>query len=244
MRRLITYRDRQSRLWYVSEVARLKVVSASIDGPNVAVVIRFEREGEQRFARWIGGTDWREQAELHRLFERADNPRDDTGVGPALPETVALWVKAVASMGPDELADFEARTFKQWEICGCRSPNPLEPRLIPCCVRTPLSGRGLSSLLRRRGGERAAAPWSRYHARDLLERAETAAELPQLDGGDFHAYRRAWATARKHLPAADVAHAGGWRDLRSLERSYQRVDDETLLAVVTEPRKLRDAKQR
>jgi len=26
-----------------------------------------------------------------------------------------LWAKAVASMGPDELADFEARTFKQWD---------------------------------------------------------------------------------------------------------------------------------
>jgi len=89
---------------------------------------------------------------------------------------------------------------------------------------------------------RQKRPWSRYHARDLLERAEDRAELPHLEGGDFHAYRRAWATSRKHLPAADVAHAGGWRDLRSLERSYQRVDDETLLAVVTEPRKLRDVK--
>jgi integrase len=88
------------------------------------------------------------------------------------------------------------------------------------------------------------APWSRYHARDLLERAEAEAEPAPLDGGDFHAYRRAWATARKHLPAADVAHAGGWRDLRSLERSYQRVDDATLLAVVTEPRKLRDITNR
>jgi hypothetical protein len=40
---------------------------------------------------------------------------DDTGVGPAPPETVALWVKLVATMGPNELADFEARTFKQWD---------------------------------------------------------------------------------------------------------------------------------
>jgi hypothetical protein len=29
-------------------------------------------------------------------------------------ETVGLWVKLVAWMGPDELADFEARTFRQW----------------------------------------------------------------------------------------------------------------------------------
>ena len=70
---------------------------------------------------------------------------------------------------------------------------------------------------------------------------EAAAELAPLESGDFRAYRHAWAMARKHLPAADLAHAGGWRDLRSLERSYQRVDDETLLAVVTESRKLRDA---
>ena len=39
----------------------------------------------------------------------------DSGVGPAPPETVATWVKLVASMGPDELADFEDRTFKQWD---------------------------------------------------------------------------------------------------------------------------------
>ena len=36
-------------------------------------------------------------------------------VGPAPLETVLLWVKLVASMGPDELADFEERTFRQWD---------------------------------------------------------------------------------------------------------------------------------
>ena len=36
---------------------------------------------------------------------------DDTGVGAAPPETVAMWAKVVASMGPDELADFERRAF-------------------------------------------------------------------------------------------------------------------------------------
>ena len=61
MQRPITYRDRQRRVWYVSEVARFKVVSPAIDGPNVALVIRFERESEERFARWIGGDDWRQR---------------------------------------------------------------------------------------------------------------------------------------------------------------------------------------
>lgn len=84
-------------------------------------------------------------------------------------------------------------------------------------------------------------PWSRWHARDLLERAERAAGIDPQDGGDFHPYRRKWATERKHLPTKDVAAAGGWRDPRSLQESYQQIDPETLLAVVMEPRKLRSA---
>jgi hypothetical protein len=128
MARPIQYRDRRDRVWYVSEVARLKVVSPAIDGPNLCLVIRFEREGEERFARWIGGNDWLQRDALDRLFAEAE-PGDpvetpaatvpelpaDTGVGPAPPETVALWVKLVATMGPDELADFEQRTFRQWD---------------------------------------------------------------------------------------------------------------------------------
>lgn len=85
-------------------------------------------------------------------------------------------------------------------------------------------------------------PWSRHHARKLLERAEAAAKLTPLAGSDFHAYRRKWATERKHLPTMDVMAAGAWRDARSLQTAYQHSDEETLLAVVTEPRKLRDAK--
>src|SRR5688572_18471850 len=100
MDRPIQYRDRQRRVWYVSQGARLKVVSASIDGPNLCLVIRFEREGEERFARWIGGDDWIERGALHRLFaeaepgetEKAPASVQETGVGLAPPETIALWL--------------------------------------------------------------------------------------------------------------------------------------------------------
>jgi len=57
MQRPIEYRDRKDRVWSVSEVAVLKVVSPSIDGPNVALVVRFEHLGEERFARWLGDSD-------------------------------------------------------------------------------------------------------------------------------------------------------------------------------------------
>ena len=80
MQRPIEYRDREKRIWYVSQVARLKVVSASIDGPNLCLVIRFQREGEERFARWIGGEDWCERGALHRLFAEAE-PVEETEAG-------------------------------------------------------------------------------------------------------------------------------------------------------------------
>lgn len=98
-----------------------------------------------------------------------------------------------------------------------------------------------------------AGSWTRHHAKDLLERAEAvaraaalkredtaaAAALAPLDGSDFHAYRRAWATARKHLPLKDVAEAGGWRSTETLLRCYTQVDEATMLAVVSETRKVR-----
>lgn len=86
--------------------------------------------------------------------------------------------------------------------------------------------------------------WTRHYARALLERAEGAAKLEKVVGGDFHPYRRKWATERKHLPDVDVARAGGWseKDPRALKTSYQQVDEATLLAVVSEPTKLREVK--
>ena len=40
---------------------------------------------------------------------------DTTGVGSAPIETVRLWRELVKAMGPDALADFEERTFRQWD---------------------------------------------------------------------------------------------------------------------------------
>lgn len=84
-------------------------------------------------------------------------------------------------------------------------------------------------------------PWGRSYARDLLERAETLAGLTPIEGGDFHPYRRKWATERKHHPVQDVMEAGAWSDRRSLETAYQQADPETVARVVLDTTKLRDA---
>jgi len=61
-----------------------------------------------------------------------------------------------------------------------------------------------------------------------------------LDRGIWHPYRRKWATARKHLPLADVAAAGGWKGTQTLTKCYQQPDDATILAVVLGGAELRE----
>ena len=125
--RPITYRDQHRRVWYVSEVAKLRVVSASIDGPNVALVIRFEREGEERFARWIGGDEWRRPDVLHRLFAEAEAVAPGTSVG--APQSEATAPSVTPAPAPNEIAsrDAGARTLAPWEYEPQRALLVAEP---------------------------------------------------------------------------------------------------------------------
>jgi integrase len=66
----------------------------------------------------------------------------------------------------------------------------------------------------------------------LLLKAEKRAELPKLQRGVFHPYRRLWASERKALPSKDVAHAGGWKDVETMLGSYVQSDAATVLRVV------------
>jgi len=70
--------------------------------------------------------------------------------------------------------------------------------------------------------------------------AEQRAGLEKLHGGLWHPYRRKWATERKHLPLKDVAAVGGWTDTETLLTCYQQADPTTMLAVMSEPTKVRE----
>ena len=84
-------------------------------------------------------------------------------------------------------------------------------------------------------------PMDRHLFDKWLSLAERTAKLPKLKGGMWHPYRRKWATERQHHPLKAVAEAGGWKDLETLQVCYQHPDRDALLAVMSEPRKLRDA---
>jgi hypothetical protein len=77
-----------------------------------------------------------------------------------------------------------------------------------------------------------ANPMTAPDARLLRLRAEELAELPIVEHGGFHSYRRLYAVERKHLPDVDVARSAGWRDLATMKRSYQQPDPVTTLRVV------------
>lgn len=89
------------------------------------------------------------------------------------------------------------------------------------------------------------APESKGHVRvDVAGKWLRAAEEKakghtHKKGFGWHAFRRMWATKRKHLPAKDVAAAGGWKDTATLQRVYQHADPETMEAVVMGGRDLR-----
>ena len=79
-------------------------------------------------------------------------------------------------------------------------------------------------------------------ARAWLLEAERLAGLTKQRGSLFHAFRRAWATSRKHLPITDVAAAGGWKSTATIQRCYQQPDEGTMLAVVLGGAELREKK--
>ena len=77
-------------------------------------------------------------------------------------------------------------------------------------------------------------------ASNWLREAEQLAELPKQSGSLWHAYRRGWATSRKHLPDVDVAAAGGWKSTETLRRCYQQPDEASVRRVVLERVELRE----
>ena len=87
----------------------------------------------------------------------------------------------------------------------------------------------------------ASKPVAVEVASEWLLEAERLAGVDKQQGTLWHAYRRKWATDRKHLPDVDVAAAGGWTDTATLKQVYQQADQDGMYRVVSEPTVLREA---
>lgn len=92
--------------------------------------------------------------------------------------------------------------------------------------------------------QRPDRPVTRNVAKEWLCEAEQLAEredpsVRHLVGGTFHPYRRMFANDRKPFPDIDVARLGGWKDIATMKRSYQRADEATMRAAVEGPARTR-----
>lgn len=66
---------------------------------------------------------------------------------------------------------------------------------------------------------------------DWYRKAEVLAGLTRVPGGGFHAHRRGWQTAGKHLPLGDRMDIAGWEDERTA-RLYERPDERTKRRII------------
>ena len=82
----------------------------------------------------------------------------------------------------------------------------------------------------------------RHLAHKWLREGERLAGVEPQVGSLWHAYRRKWATERKHLPVQDVASVGGWKCNAMVLDIYSQADDETMLLVVLGAGELREVR--
>lgn len=181
---------------------------------------------------WTGQTQ-RVRSHLSELLDIV------AGTGRRLSAVCRLTYEDVRlAEGPHGAIRWPANTDKggrEWVV-------PVSPQVRRALDRvlSERPGIGAAPLFPAPGDPRAAV--SRHLAGKWLRTAEKLAGLSPMKGSAWHAFRRKWATERKHLPDVDVAAAGGWKSLVALKQSYQLADQETMLRVVLEAGELREGR--
>jgi integrase len=144
---------------------------------------------------------------------------------------------------PSKVAPYGSITWRAaHDKAGRESVVPMGPDVRAAVERIRARRPGIGEAPLFPHSQDPSKPVSRYTASRWLERAEELAGLEPQQGSAWHAFRRGWATARKHLPAVDVAKAGGWATVAMVTDIYQQADEETTLAVVLGGGELREVR--
>jgi integrase len=122
---------------------------------------------------------------------------------------------------------------------GFETTSPISPRARDALERLRGEHPGVGEAFLFPKLRDPATPIALDAATQWLLTAEWKAGLEHEAGGAWHAFRRMWATARKHMPVKDVAEAGGWKDTATLLKCYQHADPDTMEAVVNAGQRLR-----
>jgi integrase len=73
-----------------------------------------------------------------------------------------------------------------------------------------------------------SVPVSRDLARDWMQRAQVAAELPPEPGRGWHAFRRNFASELRDAGLRDLCDLGGWKEPMTVVKCYQRPSDDAM----------------
>ena len=123
---------------------------------------------------------------------------------------------------------------------GHESTVPISPSVRAALDRIHLERPGIGAAPLFPSPSDPTTPMTRHLADKWLRKAEKLAGVESQKGSLWHAYRRKWATERKHLSDTDVAAAGGWQNSLTLRKVYQQSDAETMLQVVLGGGELRE----
>ncbi len=177
---------------------------------------------------WDGG---RQRSYLSELLDLAH------GTGRRISAICALRYEDLRfDQGPYGAIRWPAGTDKQ----GRETTAPITPRVRAALDRVLRERPGIGARYLFPSPANPGEAVREDRARRWLLNGEKLAGLPKQKGSLWHAYRRGWATARKHHSLKDTAAAGGWASTEVLLRCYQQPDDETMLAVVMGGVELRD----
>jgi len=129
------------------------------------------------------------------------------------------------------------RWRQEFDKCGNEGEVPIGHHLAEIVTKhldeVPCGKNGcLIPARNARTGELREHPMTTDALRYWLGIAERRAGVKRGQHCGWHAYRRKFATQRKHLPVADVMAVMGLSDVNVFHTSYARPDMETLLRVV------------
>jgi integrase len=125
---------------------------------------------------------------------------------------------------------------------GRETTAPISPKVRAALDRILRERPGIGARYLFPSPTEPAEPVAYERASKWLREGERLAGLPKQQGSLWHAFRRGWATSRKHLSLKDTAAAGGGSATERLLRCYQQPDADTMLAVVLGGAELRERK--
>jgi integrase len=194
--------------------------------------IRKVSDDHQMELRWNGGRE-QQRSYLSELLDIVN------GTGRRISAVCQLRYHDLRlAEGPYGSIRWPADTDKQ----GRETVVPMSPQVRRAIDRCTQDRPGIGSAPLFPSSKDPAEPMTRHLADKWLREGEQLAGLVPQKGSLWHAYRRKWATERKHLPDVDVAAAGGWKNTVTLRTAYQQADAATILRVVLEAGELREVR--